>query len=132
MNKYKFEDLKIGMKVSKEEIENIKYVWMLVKYKNESDKYGELIYFEKDNPEDNDSFHIRVKIATYIANTNINEDGSYSEFWGVYIFIDKSTVSFPILEHYFQQVFSTVYLPMERDEITVDTSFSKMTTCHRF
>lgn len=125
--KYRLEDLKIGMKVNKEELEEIKYVWMLVKYQNQSDKYGTLVYFEKDNPKDNCSFDIRVKIATYIANTSINEDGSYKEFWGVYINIDKDC-PFDVLESYFNQVFTTVFVPEGKYSITADTSFGKMTT----
>lgn len=124
--KYKLDDLKVGMKVNEEELKEIKYVWMLVKYGNESDKYGTLIYFEKDNPDRNYSFDIRKKIATYILNTKINEDGSYAEFWGVYINIDKN-VSFDMLECYHNQIFSTVVIPEEQWKITVDTTYGKMT-----
>ncbi len=125
--KYRLEDLKIGMNVNKEELKEIKYVWMLVKYENESDKYGTLIYFEKDNPDRNYSFDIREKIATYIFNTKINEDGSYAEFWGVYINIDKD-VPFDMLECYHNQVFTTVVIPKGKWNIMVDTSFGKMVT----
>ena len=34
--KYKLEDLKVGMTVKKEELKEIKYIWMLVKYENDS------------------------------------------------------------------------------------------------
>lgn len=125
--KYKIEDLKTGMKVNKEELRDIKYVWMLVKYEKESDEYGMLVYLEKDNPDNNYSFDIRVKIATYIANTKVNEDGSYAEFWGVYINIEKN-VSFDMLECYHNQVVSTVVIPEGKHSITTDTSFGKLTT----
>lgn len=125
--KYKLEDLKVGMKVNKEELKGIKYVWMLVNYEKESDEYGTLVYFEKDNPDRNYSFDVRVKIATYVAHTRINEDGSYAEFWGVYINIDKD-IPFDMLECYHNQVFTTVFIPEGKCSITVDTSFGKMTT----
>lgn len=125
--KYKLEDLKIGMKVKEEELEEIKYVWMLVKYEKENDKYGTLIYFKKDNPDRNYSFDIREKIAKYILNTKINEDGSYAEFWGVYINIDKD-IPFDVLECYCHQVFTVVVIPEGKYSITVSTSFGKMTT----
>lgn len=124
--KYRLEDLKIGMKVSKEELEEIKYVWMLVRYENESDTYGTLIHFSKDNPEDNYSYGIRVRLATYIADTGVDENGCYNEFWGIYINIDRHC-SFEVLECYFKQVFSTLFIPEGQYRITVDTSFGKMT-----
>lgn len=111
--RYKIDDLKVGMKVNKEELRDIKYVWMLVKYEKESNEKGTLVYFEKDNPDRNYSFDIRVKIATYIVNTKINGDGSYAEFWGIYIYIDKN-VSLDILECYNAQITTIVFIPEEK------------------
>lgn len=124
--KYKLEDLKIGMKVKKEELEEIKYVWILVKYEKETDEYGTLILFEKDNF-DKCSYDTREKIANYIRNTKMNEDGSYAEFWGVYLNIDKD-IPFETFECYFYQVFDVIMIPKGKYSITAKTSFGLMTS----
>lgn len=125
--KYKLEDLKVGMTVKKEELKEIKYIWMLVKYENDSYENGTLIYFEKENPDNDYSYDIREKIQNYILNTKIDEDRHYQEFWGVYINIDKENLPFEEVECYIEQIMSMVDIPKGKYIIAVDTSFGKFT-----
>lgn len=131
MNKYKYEDLEIGMQVTKAELKEIEHVWMLVKYQHQPEDYkatdyGTLVYFKKENPS-NQSVDIRNRIRTYITNTKIDEDGTYKEFWGIYLngYLNKD-LPFEEVENYVDQVMSTIAIPKGQFKITVDTPFGSL------
>lgn len=126
LQKLAINDLKIGMQTRKEKLEDIEHVWMLIKYLHEADKYGTLVYFEKENPS-NQSIDIRNRITTYIANTKIDENGTYKEFWGIYLngYLNKD-LPFEEVENYVDQVMSTIAIPKGQFKITVDTPFGSL------
>lgn len=73
--RYTLDELKVGMKVTVEQLQNIYNTYMLILYENMGDKVGTLVYFGKDANEEYSKLFFSGKPMCPLYNIKEEVDG---------------------------------------------------------
>lgn len=76
--RYTLEELKVGMKVAVEQLENVYDTYMLILYENMGDKVGTLAYFGKDTDDEYARLFMLGKPMCPLYNIKEEAEGIYS------------------------------------------------------
>lgn len=76
--RYTLDELKVGMKVTVEQLENVYDTYMLILYENMGDDVGTLVYFGKDTDEEYSKLFFSGKPMCPLYNIKEEAEGIYS------------------------------------------------------